>query len=775
MKPTRSLHIAWLMLASLLNFASLSAQNYTDFVDPRIGTGDHGHVFAGANVPFGMVNAGPTQIKSGWDWCSGYHESCDTIVGFAQTHLSGTGCSDLGDIALMPTQGNVELTREGIASKYSHARETLRPGYYQVMLERFGINTEITATRRTALYRFTYPKQGDERLIVDLQNGVGDRMMSGNLTRLNDTTFVGYRISHGWADVQHAYFAFIVNRPALKNVRKKGQIHELKFAPKGNEPLMLRIALSPTSELNALMNLKAEGTAMWNFEQECKQADAAWNEELGRIDAKFAKEKDKRIFYTAMYHFMVAPQTWDDVNGDWRGADNLTYRADATYRNSIPSVARRKAGGNSYLTTLSLWDTYRAAAPLSTLVLSDMMPSIASTYLRIYREQGKLPVWHLMSQETNCMVGCPAVPILADLYLKGYIPEEDKMLALQAMVSSLLMDERGLEEVRQYGYLPYDKTNEHALSKTLEYELADWSAAQALRQASKEGKGRNTLGRALEHLGVLEDLPVGKGETWKVRGRGNVMISEMSVDELAEYFERRSKNYKRLWDPRVRCLRALDSQGNFRGIEGFNPAYQTTDYTEGNPWQYIWLVPQDMEGLVQTLGGKKAFFGRLDSLFTAPSDLNAEANPDITGLIGQYAHGNEPSHHIAYIYSLLGQPKKTAKLVRKIMRELYTDQPAGLCGNEDVGQMSAWYILSALGFYQLEPCGGRYVMGSPLVEEATLRVGSGKKFHIKVHGNSDKRIYVKKVIVNGKRIEDGILKHEDIVKGGEMEMWMGGR
>ena len=262
MKPTRSLHIAWLMLASLLNFASLSAQNYTDFVDPRIGTGDHGHVFAGANVPFGMVNAGPTQIKSGWDWCSGYHESCDTIVGFAQTHLSGTGCSDLGDIALMPTQGNVELTREGIASKYSHARETLRPGYYQVMLERFGINTEITATRRTALYRFTYPKQGDERLIVDLQNGVGDRMMSGNLTRLNDTTFVGYRISHGWADVQHAYFAFIVNRPALKNVKKKGQIHELKFAPKGNEPLMLRIALSPTSELNALMNLKAEGTAM---------------------------------------------------------------------------------------------------------------------------------------------------------------------------------------------------------------------------------------------------------------------------------------------------------------------------------------------------------------------------------------------------------------------------------------------------------------------------------------------------------------------------------
>ncbi|MBQ2586048.1 MAG: glycoside hydrolase family 92 protein, partial [Bacteroidaceae bacterium] len=350
MKPTRSLHIAWLMLASLLNFASLSAQNYTDFVDPRIGTGDHGHVFAGANVPFGMVNAGPTQIKSGWDWCSGYHESCDTIVGFAQTHLSGTGCSDLGDIALMPTQGNVELTREGIASKYSHARETLRPGYYQVMLERFGINTEITATRRTALYRFTYPKQGDERLIVDLQNGVGDRMMSGNLTRLNDTTFVGYRISHGWADVQHAYFAFIVNRPALKDVRKKGQIHELKFAPKGNEPLMLRIALSPTSELNALMNLRAEGTAMWNFEQESKQADAAWNEELGRIDAKFAKEKDKRIFYTAMYHFMVAPQTWDDVNGDWRGADNLTYRADATYRNSIPSVARRKAGGNSYLT-----------------------------------------------------------------------------------------------------------------------------------------------------------------------------------------------------------------------------------------------------------------------------------------------------------------------------------------------------------------------------------------------------------------------------------------
>ena len=744
-----------LILALLLCGALNAQQNFTQYVNPMIGTGDHGHVFLGANVPFGMVDAGPTQQNSGWDWCSGYHYSGTSIVGFAQTHLSGTGCSDLGDVALMPTQGDVTLSRDGLASTYRHEDEQAAPGYYSVLLQRFGIRTEITATRRTALYRFTYPKAEDQRLVVDLNNGIGDHVQLSRLTRLNDSTFVGYRISHGWANEQHLYFAIKVNRPALKGSEENDQIHQLRFAP-SPEPLLVRVALSPVSELNAMLNMDTEDETGWNFEAQRQQADQAWNEQLGRIEATFMNDRDRTIFYTALFHFMVAPQTWDDTNGDWRGSDNRIYRG-----------ANGAKGGDN-LTTLSLWDTYRAAAPLSTLLLPEMMPAIATTYLRIFRTQGKLPVWHLMSQETNCMVGCPAVPVLADLYLKGYIAEQDKKLALQAMVSSLLMNERGLGSLRTYGYLPYDKEGE-SLAKTLEYYLADWSAAQALRKAMEEGKSDDVLMGDYHRLGKLTAFGLPEGMTWNIT---EMEVARMTVAQLADYFSTRCQGYRRLFDPRVRCMRSLDSQGQFKGIDGFNPAYQTGEYTEGNPWQYTWLVPHDIQGLVATLGGRKAFEARLDSLFTAPSELNAEANPDITGLVGQYAHGNEPSHHIAYIYSMIGSPKKTARLVRQIMRELYTDQPAGLCGNEDVGQMSAWYLLSALGFYQVEPCGGRYIVGSPIVKEATVHLAGDKTLTIRTHGNSDKAIYVSKVVLNGQTINDFTLRHTDLVQGGTLDVYM---
>lgn len=745
-----------LSLIAMLLCGSMHTQaQYTQYVNPMIGTGDHGHVFLGANVPFGMVDAGPTQLNSGWDWCSGYHYSGNSIVGFAQTHLSGTGCSDLGDVALMPTQGDVTLTRDGLASNYSHDDETARPGYYSVMLQRFGIRTEITATQRTALYRFTYPKAQDQRLVIDLNNGVGDHVLQSRLTRLDDCTFVGYRISHGWANQQHLYFAMRFNRPALKDVKTVEQIHELRF-DSSNDPLLVRVALSPTSEINALLNMDAEDEAGWNFDAQQELADKAWNEQLGRVEASFINERDRTIFYTAVFHFMVAPQTWDDVNGDWWGSDNRVYRA-----------ADGEQGGTN-LTTLSLWDTYRAAAPLSTIIMPEMMPAIASTYLRIFRTQGKLPVWHLMSQETNCMVGCPAVPVLADLYLKGYISDNDKTLALQAMVSSLLMDERGLGSLRTYGYLPHDKEGE-SLAKSLEYYLADWSAAQALRKAMEEGRGDLQLMALYPNLGQLQLFDLPKGMAWALK---ETQVNKMTVGQLAEYFTTRCQGYRRLFDPRVRCMRALDSHGQFKDITDFNPAHQTSEYTEGNPWQYTWLVPHDIPGLVQTLGGRKAFEERLDSLFTASSELNAEANPDITGLIGQYAHGNEPSHHIAYIYSMIGSPKKTARLVRRIMNELYTDQPAGLCGNEDVGQMSAWYILSALGFYQVEPCGGRYIIGSPIVKEATVHLDGGKALVIRTHGNSNKAIYVSKVVFNGKPVSDFTLRHTDLTQGGTLDIYM---
>ena len=762
-----------LLLVALLPMA-VAAQNLTQYVDPRIGTGDHGHVFLGANVPFGMVNAGPTQIEEGWDWCSGYHESGTKIVGFAQTHLSGTGCSDLGDVAIMPAVKGLRMDREGLATPYSHDNEQVRPGYYSVLLPESGIRTEVTATQRTALYRITYPEGAQRHLYVDLENGVGDRVYWGRLTQIDPYTFAGYRISHGWAYMQHCYFVMRLNHKArlyeqstLKSELTGGPspIYHLQVTS-SNEPLLVRIALSPVSEANALANLNAEAmdksSQIWDFEAVRATADAAWNRELGRINATFQNDRDRRIFYTAMYHFMVAPQTWDDANGDWRGADNKVYRTSAPTAPKKSEIVREGAavadgpsigspvGNSKYLTTLSLWDTYRAAAPLSTIILPEMMPAIAETYLRIFREQGKLPVWHLMSQETNCMVGCPAVPILADALLKGYV--KDSLEAVKAMTASLLMDERGLDDMKKYGYVCNDNHGE-SLSRTLEYYLADWSAVQA-------GKA------VLKHSSLKPE-------------------EAEALSKTIDFLDKRCHSYPQLYDKRVGFMRGKNSDGSFDGLEDFNPNHQTRAFTEGNAWQYLWLVPHDVEGLTKMLGGRDIAVKRLDSLFIADSQLNEEAQPDISGLIGQYAHGNEPSHHIVYMYSLMGQPRKTAKLVHQIQRELYTDQPAGLCGNEDVGQMSAWYVLSALGFYQVEPCGGRYVLGSPLVKEAVLKVGGGKTFTIRTHGLSEKAFYIKKALLNGQPIqrqvldkprrgEEGalILNHEDIMRGGTLDIYM---
>ena len=747
----------------------------TSYVDPRIGTGDHGHVFVGANVPFGMVNAGPTQLETGWDWCSGYHESGKKIVGFAQTHLSGTGCSDLGDIAIMPfaDDSHMEpvkaswvgaqpwdkdyiLTRNSIATIYCHDNEIIRPGYYSVLLgtdkkvsetdANKYIRTEITADPRNAMYRITFPKGAKyNSIVVDLENGVGDHVLYSSIVVNNRKEVAGYRISHGWANEQHCYFAMRFSREFTDLWDSQQHCQEFYFEP-SDEPLIVTISLSPVSEFNAQKNMVYDNVT---FDNMCREADAAWNSELGRIKATFQNDRDRRIFYTAMYHFMVAPQIWDDGNGDWRGADNRVKRSGrgwpqdyefiSFYRQLLESSPDYHTWRHHYLTTLSLWDTYRAAAPLSTIILPEMMPSIVETYLRIFREQGKLPVWHLMSQETNCMVGCPAVPILADLLLKGFV--KDSLAVMKAMTSSLLMDERGLDDMKKYGYV----CNDHhggSLSMSLEYMLADWAAAQAGKAFLDAQKD--------EFSGLPAD-----------------------IRQTVDYLSQRASGYKNLYDPRVGFLRSRNSKGDFNPIDGFNPAHQTSDYTEGNPWQYLWLVPHDVEGLMAMLGGREVALKRLDDLFAADSKLNADANPDITGLIGQYAHGNEPSHHTAYLYALMGEPRKTAKIVHQIQRELYTDQPAGLCGNEDVGQMSAWYILSALGFYQVEPCGGRYVLGSPLVKEATLHVGNGKTFTIRTHGLSDKAFYIKKAILNGKPMKSPlILNHQDIVCGGTLDIYM---
>lgn len=696
----------------LNTYAEDATRNLIDYVDPMIGTSDHGHVFLGANVPFGMVNVGPTQLETGWDWCSGYHYNGTKIVGFSHTHLSGTGCSDLGDIALMPTPGAVELTREGLASGYTHDREVAAPGYYQVVLDRGNILCEMTSTRRAAMHRYTWARgAGSARIVVDLQNGVGDRMTNARLIRMDDQTLVGYRVSHGWADEQHAYFCIQFSKPmsAFIHDNINDPYGQAVFEVGPGESIEVKVGLSPTSEINAINNLATE-MPHWDFEKVRTDASQEWERELGRVKASFRTERESRIFYTSMYHYMVAPQTWNDVSGDYRGSDYKIHRA-ADFEN---------------LTTWSLWDTYRAAHPLSTIILNDRLKDYAQTMLHIADERGELPVWHLHGCETYCMVGCPAIPVMADLILKG-VEGFDYEKAYQAIKKSMLKPNRGKHYLEEIGYLPSDGTEGETVAKNLEYFLAEWSVAQVA------GK-----------LGHKED---------------------------SVHFASIAQNYRKLFDPRVRCMRALSSDGKFRSIEGFNPGHQTSDYTEGNPWQYTWLVPHDVDGLVETLGGREAFIGRLDSLFTADSDLGENANPDITGLIGQYAHGNEPSHHTLYLYNYVGQPEKTQKHVRKVMDELYTDQPAGLCGNEDVGQMSAWYILSALGIYQVEPCGGRYQIGSPIVENATINVGNGKTFTLKTYGGSEKKTTIKKMKLNGKPYKKTYLEHKDIVDGGLWEVW----
>ena len=705
--------IVLLLLSLACGLLDGRSQRLTDYVDPMIGSGDHGHVFVGANVPQGMVNVGPTQLETGWDWCSGYHYSGQKIVGFGHMHLSGTGCSDLGDIALMPTLQDLEMSREALATEYSHDDELVRPGYYAVRLRRDHILCAMTATKRVALHRYTFPRgSNNARIVIDLSNGVGDCLEQSRIYQIDDFTLAGFRISKGWASRQQVYFLMHFSRPIHNWLSPSADYPyaQATFEVGPGDDVMVKVALSPVNEMNARTNLKTE-MPDWDFNAVREQALQAWDGELGRVKATFRSDSERRTFYTSMYHFLYAPVVWCDVNGDYMGSDGRV-RHGASFCN---------------YTTWSLWDTYRAAHPLATLIMRDRLSDYAQSMMAIYREQGELPVWHLMSNETYCMVGCPAVPVLADMVLKG-VEGIDYKEAFEAMKTSLMRDNRSLNRMKQYGWVTWDTGDGEAVAKSLEYFLADWSAAQV--------------------AGLV-------GET-----------------SDSAYFYRRSQGYRRMFDPQRQCMRALSTDGRFRDEPNFNPCHQTRDYTEGNPWQYTWLVPHDVMGLVSCFPSREAFIARLDSLFLADGDLGKDANPDITGLIGQYAHGNEPSHHVLYLYNYVGQPWKTQQRVRQVMSELYSDAPAGLCGNEDVGQMSAWYILSALGLYQVEPCGGRYQLGSPLVEEAVLQVGDGKTFTVRTHGGSPEAIYVREVRLNGKRLSRWWVDYKEIIAGGVLDFYM---
>jgi predicted alpha-1,2-mannosidase len=706
----------------------------TRYVDPFIGTASHGHVFLGANVPFGAVQLGPVNLSEGWDWCSGYNYADSTIVGFAHTHLSGTGIGDLGDIHLMPVTGPVVMAKgtpgdqeSGYYSLFSHQEEAAVPGYYSVLLKRYNIKAELTATERVGFHQYTFPASGDARVIIDLESGIGwDRPVDTYIKLEDDSTIVGYRFSKGWAADQRVYFAAIFSKsirefkaydslqyyPGRKLAGKKIRGAAI-FTTKRNEKIRVKVGISPVSIQNAIRNIRAEIPG-WDFNEVVAQADEAWNFELNKLQVRTSDSARLHTFYTALYHTMIAPSIYNDDGGDYRGTDKKTYH-------DVPF-------GN--FTTFSLWDTYRAAHPLFTLLQPERVNDFVNSMLAIYQQQGKLPVWHLMGNETNTMPGYSSVEVIADAYLKGF-RGFDTSLAWEAVKNTAMGNERGLNYVKRLGYIPADSMVE-SVAMGLEYAIADWGIAQ--------------------------------------------MASRMKKDSDAVYFKLRSGYYRNYFDSGTRFMRGRISDRAWRTpFSPFEARHMKDDFTEGNAWQYTWLVPQDVEGLIGLMGGEKSFAAKLDSLFILRNDMGKEASADITGLIGQYAHGNEPSHHIAYLYSFVGQPWKTAEKVRYILDNLYSPKNDGLPGNEDVGQMSAWYILSAIGFYQVNPENGLFVFGSPVMDEVRIDVGKSRYFHLTVHNNNNENKYIQKITLNGADYNRSYILYQDIMKGGEMEIEMGPR
>ena len=689
------------------NSCAHSGGSYTSYVNPWIGTGGHGHVFLGANVPFGYIQLGPTEHTRGWDWCSGYHISDSVLIGFGHQHLSGTGIGDLGDIAFLPVKHCCQTE-----VKFSHDNETVRPGYYSIKLSNPNVFVELTATKRVGMHRYTFGADNRRGMIaLNLAQGIGwDHVSESGMTLESPTMITGFRRSKGWANDQHVFFVAECSAP-LKVKKQEGDTLGVFIVEDISKPVVVKCALSAVSIDDAKANLRAELPG-WDFNATVRAADEAWNEELGKIDINTADDNVRTIFYTALYHTMTAPSVFSDVTGRYRGADGKVHEGDFT----------------NY-TTFSLWDTYRAAYPLMTLIHPEKQADLAKTFMNIYKQQGKLPVWHLMGNETDCMVGNPGIPVLADMVLKGFV--SDKALALEAMKASAMLDERGMAQLKEYGYIPYDKDPTfETVAKGLEYALADWCVAQVAKQLNRQADYK--------------------------------------------YFLNRSMSYKKLFDPKTGFMRGLGSDGKFR--EPFNPfgaVHRQDDYTEGNAWQYTWLVPHDVHGLVKCFGSEQRFVSKLDSLFIVEGDMGAEASPDISGLIGQYAHGNEPSHHIIYMYNYVGQPWKAARLLRQTMKEMYFNDFDGLSGNEDVGQMSAWYILSSMGLYQVEPAGGKFIIGSPLFDGITMDVGHGNSFTVKALDNSAENIYVQSARLNGKPYTKSYLMFQDIARGGTLELQMG--
>ena len=698
--------VAALVVCFSATAVAATVQNLTQYVNQYVGTGGHGHTFMGANVPFGLVQLGPTEPTRGWDWCSGYYYDDDELIGFGHMHLSGTGIGCLGDVAFLPVKDFKQTS-----ARFTHDAEKVHPGYYSVQLTDPNVLVELTATERCGFHRYTFKDGAKAQLAIDLSQCIGwDKLNDCLLTQESTTRLTGFRRSNGWAADRRIYFSIDFSQPVT--VHRLDSMERVVVSVADNtKPLLVKVALSPVSIDKAKLNMQAE-MAGWDFDATVKAADDAWNRELARIQIQTNDQTKKRVFYTAMYHLMTSCSKFNDVDREYRGADGKVHKADFT----------------NY-TTLSLWDTYRAAHPLMTVAFPEMQRDFAQTFLNIYKQQGRLPVWHLMGSETDCMVGNPGAIVLADLTMKGFV--EDKELALEALKATQMKDIRSLGLLKEHGYIPWNLEPENeTVAKALEYCAADDGVAKVAKL-----------------LGKTDDY---------------------------NYFFNRSRSYKKYYDPETRFLRAVGTDGKFR--LPFNPFFaehRTNDYTEGNAWQYTFLVPHDVKGLINLFGSDKAFMSKLDSLFFVEGWAGDNASPDMSGMTGQYAHGNEPSHHVIYMYNYAGRPDKAAPLLRKMLNEMYLDQPDGLSGNEDVGQMSAWYILSSVGLYQVDPVGGRFVIGSPLFDKATVNVGAGKTFTVVAKNNSDRNIYVQSARLNGKALKNSYIEFNDIRHGGTLELVMG--
>ena len=702
--------------------ASNQKQDLAQYVKPFIGTGGHGHTYPGAVAPFGMIQNSPDTRMDSWDGCSGYHISDTTILGFSLTHLTGTGCNDYGDFRFVPITGKPAFDSKDYCSSFRHENESARAGYYSVILDDYNIKVELTASERAAMQRYTFPQTDEAHLIIELQesNLSAETIHESFITIESDNAISGFRRTGYWASDQYLYFyaefskpftgygicSDDIEHPNMKHAEGKDLQAWLDFDATDGQPIVMRVATSAVDVEGAKRNLVSE-VKDFDFDAMAQNTYNYWNDELNRIQINtVVNEDDKDIFYTSLYHCFIVPNLFSDADGRYRAHDKKIYQSDSPR-----------------YTIFSLWDTFRTEHPLLNLIQRERSIDIINTFINNYETGGLLPVWELAANETFCMIGYHAIPVIADAYFAG-IKGIDYEKALEAMVNSANQDIFGLNCYKEYGFIPSNCEGE-SVSKTLEYAYDDWCIARLAEALGKQ--------------------------------------------DIADEFYQRAQYYKNIYDPSTKFFRGKRN-GCF--VTPFDPTQVNFMLTEANTWQYNFFVPQDINTHIDMMGGEKAYDRKLNELFNSSSEMTGRVQSDITGLIGQYAHGNEPSHHMAYLYNYLGKPTKTQKLVNKIMYELYTDQADGLCGNEDCGQMSAWYVMSAMGFYPVTPASGYYVIGVPHFEEMVLNLENGKTFTVVANNLSRENRYIESVKLNGKNLDRSYIYFEEVYNGGELEFEM---